>query len=158
MKKIFLFMLKRTLKCLYYINTSSMFLFFSPTWCPTEIVSNRSNTYSCRSFSDDRRLFAAMDNPVTYLLSISQCILSLHVSNVSSMVLNWSSCLYIHKIVPVEASSHKFYNCLPTTSFLKIVVLKIVTSGSKKNFFLRGKCFQISVNCFRSPTLFVFTF
>ena len=45
MKKIFLFMLKRTLKCLYYINTSSMFLFFSPTWCPTEIVSNRSNTF-----------------------------------------------------------------------------------------------------------------
>ena len=60
MKKIFFFMLKHTLKCLHYINTSSMFLFFSPTWCPTEIVSSRSNTYSCRSLSNDRCLFAAL--------------------------------------------------------------------------------------------------
>ena len=94
-------------------------------------------------------------NPVTYLLSMSQCILSLHVSNVSLMVLNWSSCLNIHKIILVVVSSQKFCNCLLTTSFLNIVLLKIVTSDSKN---LRGQCFQISVNYFRSPTTFVFTF
>ena len=94
-------------------------------------------------------------NPVTYLLSMSQCILSLHVSNVSLMVLNWSSCLNIHKIILVVVSSQKFCNCLLTTSFLNIVLLKIVTSDSKN---LRGQCFQISVNYFRSPTIFVLTF
>ena len=46
--------------------------------------------------------------PVTYLLSISQCIISLHVSKVSLMVLNWSSCLNIYKIVPVVVSSQTF--------------------------------------------------
>ena len=43
----------------HYTNTSSL-LFFFRTWCPTEVVSSRSNTYSCRSLSDDRRLFPAL--------------------------------------------------------------------------------------------------
>ena len=37
-----------------------MFLFFSRTRCPTEIVSSQSNTYSYWSLSDDRCLFAAL--------------------------------------------------------------------------------------------------
>ena len=49
MKKIFFFMLKRTLK--YYINTSSMFLFSSRTGCPTKIVSSRSNTASSKTLT-----------------------------------------------------------------------------------------------------------
>ena len=64
MKKIF--MLKRTLKRIHYISTSSIFLFFSRTRCPTEIVLSRSNTYSCWSLSDDRRLFAALKNRVDF--------------------------------------------------------------------------------------------
>ena len=44
-------------------------------------------------------------------------------------------------------------NCLLTTNFLNIVVLKVVTSGFQN---LRGQCFQISVNYFGSPTAFVF--
>ena len=73
MKKIFFFMLKRTLKCLHYINTLSMFLFFSWTWCLTEIVSRRSNTYSCWSLSDDRHLFAALVWESQKRLSIKTC-------------------------------------------------------------------------------------
>ena len=60
MKKIFFFMFKCTLKSLHYTNTWSMFLFFSLTWCPTEIVSSRWNTYSCWSLSNDWCLFAAL--------------------------------------------------------------------------------------------------
>ena len=42
-----------TLKNLHYINTLSMFLFFSQTRYLTEIVLSQSNTYSCPSLSDD---------------------------------------------------------------------------------------------------------
>ena len=44
----------------HYINTSSLFLFFSRTQCPTEIVSSQSKNYSCQSLSDDRCLFPAL--------------------------------------------------------------------------------------------------
>ena len=37
-----------------------MFLFFFRTQCPTEIVSSWSNTYSCRSLSNDWCLLAAL--------------------------------------------------------------------------------------------------
>ena len=37
-----------------------MFLLFCQTWCPTEIVSSRSNTYFCQSLSNDWCLFAAL--------------------------------------------------------------------------------------------------
>ena len=50
MKKIFFFMFEH-LHC---------FLFFSWTWCPTEVVSSWSNTYYCRSLSDDWCLFPAL--------------------------------------------------------------------------------------------------
>ena len=75
------FMLKRTLKPLHYINTSSMFLFFSGTRCLTEIVSSRSDTYSSQSLSDDRRLFAALYNGhvvliVNYIAIITQVSVS----------------------------------------------------------------------------------
>ena len=74
------FMLKRTLKPLHYINTSSMFLFFSGTRCLTEIVSSRSDTYSSQSLSDDRR-FAALYNGhvvliVNYIAIITQASVS----------------------------------------------------------------------------------
>ena len=94
------------------------------------------------------------DNPVIYLLSMTQCILSLHVSNVSSMVLHCSTCLCIHKIVLVVGSFHKFTH----HQFLKIVILKIVDFWFQKLFYLWGQCFQISVIYFRSPTTFVFIF
>ena len=75
------FMLKRTLKPLHYINTSSMFLFFSGTRCLTEIVSSRSDTYSSQSLSDDRCLFAALYNGhvvliVNYIAIITQVSVS----------------------------------------------------------------------------------
>ena len=44
----------------HYTNTSSLFLFFSQTRCLTEIVSSWSNTYSCRSLSDERCIFPAL--------------------------------------------------------------------------------------------------
>ena len=44
----------------HYTNTSSLFLFFSWTWCSTEVVSSQSNTYSCRSLSIDQCLFPAL--------------------------------------------------------------------------------------------------
>ena len=37
-----------------------MFLFFSWTRCPTEIVSSQSNTYSCQLLFNDRHLFAVL--------------------------------------------------------------------------------------------------
>ena len=57
------------IKCLHYINTLSMFLFFSRTQCLTEKVSSRSSTFCCQSLSDDRWLFAAL-----YPLSTSNLV------------------------------------------------------------------------------------
>ena len=94
------------------------------------------------------------ENPVTYFLSMSQCILSLHVSNVSSMVLNWSTCLFIHKIVLVAGSFDKFTH----HQFSKNCGIKNCDFWFQKLFYLRWQCFQILVNYFISPTTFVFIF
>ena len=53
--------LKNEEDILFYAWTLTLFLFFSQTRCPTEVVSSRSNTYYCWSLSDDRRLFPALD-------------------------------------------------------------------------------------------------
>ena len=52
-------LLKNEEDILFYASTLTL-LFFSWTRCPTEVVSSRSNTYSCRSLSDDRRLFSVL--------------------------------------------------------------------------------------------------
>ena len=75
----------------------------------------------------------ALNVPVHPIPSCFKCFI---------MVLNWSNCLCIHKIVLVIVSSQKFYNCLLTTSFLKIVVLKIVTFGSTNNFIWEYNVFK----------------
>ena len=45
---------------LFYAWTLTLFLFFSRTRCLTEVVSSWSNTYYCRSLSNDRHLFPAL--------------------------------------------------------------------------------------------------
>ena len=47
-------LLKNEEDILFYAWTLTLFLFFSRTQCPTEVVSSRSYTYFCRSLSDDR--------------------------------------------------------------------------------------------------------
>ena len=56
MKKIFFFMLKRTLKRLHYINTSSVFIFLSDTMSDWNSLKSIKHLF----LSDGRRLFAAL--------------------------------------------------------------------------------------------------
>ena len=53
-------LLKNEEDVLFYAWTLTLFLFFSRTRCPTEVVSSRSNTYYCQSVCNDRRLFPAL--------------------------------------------------------------------------------------------------
>ena len=54
-------LLKHEEDILFHAWTLTLFLLFSRTRYPTEVLSSRSNTYCCRSLSDDRRLFPALN-------------------------------------------------------------------------------------------------
>ena len=57
-------LLKNEEDILFYAWTLTLFLFFSQTWCPTEVVSSWSNAYYCGLLSNDRCLLAALEHGV----------------------------------------------------------------------------------------------